>query len=363
MKLMNMHKKSYFKRSVTGVINSLVFSLTAATALATPPTLQEFQTGDPARASEVNDNFSKLKTYAHGLANSLTPVLCTGANKALQWDGSSWSCATITASGSSISCPTGYVPVPGNITLGTSDFCVAQFEMKSDGSGNAVSQNTGTPWTNINANDAFSECSSILGGSGEYALISNPEWMTIARNIEATATNWSGSAVGSGMLPRGHSDGGSVSAVADTNDPYTGTGNNSGQSPGSGWEQKREFFLSNNSKIWDFAGNTWEWVDYSVGENPAVYSSGPTNCPSSYHEMNVAIPGGCSASSTDILPAGGSYTANTNGVGRWYGGSQGGVKRGGANGSSTGAGVFTLEFADLPTNTNSNYGFRCVYRP
>ncbi len=46
-------------------------------------------------------------------------------------------------------CPTGFIPVPGSITYGTSDFCVMKYEAKNDGSNNAASTAAGIPWVNI----------------------------------------------------------------------------------------------------------------------------------------------------------------------------------------------------------------------
>lgn len=274
-------------------------------------------------------------------------------------------------------CPTGFVAVLGSGTLGTSDFCVMQFEAKNDGSGNAISQAAGTPYVSIaaddgvaaNDNDAFEKCANMSesGFTGTFALISNPEWMTIARDLENVPSNWSGTLVGTGHIPRGHSDNSPANAIPVTNsaDPYDGTGNNSGEAAGSGWEQKRTHILSNNSVIWDFSGNVLEWVDWDASDS--VFSAAPTGCvdggaSAGWNDFNEVITG-CSDGSDvdDVYPAGG-YTLSQS-FGRWYGGSGGAAARGGLWDTGTISGAFSLGLNLGPTFTDVALGFRCVYRP
>lgn len=49
------------------------------------------------------------------------------------------------------------------------------------------------PIADINQAEAIAACQSM--GSG-YHLITNNEWMTIARSIEANPTNWSSGTIG-----------------------------------------------------------------------------------------------------------------------------------------------------------------------
>ncbi|MFO8054870.1 MAG: hypothetical protein R6U19_06900, partial [Bacteroidales bacterium] len=101
---------------------------------------------------------------------------------------------------STITCPDGYISVPGSETYGTSDFCVMKWEAKNVG-GNATSQAAETPWVSISQTEAIANCSAL--GEG-YHLITNEEWMTIARNVEQVEDNWNSSVVGIGGLYRGN---------------------------------------------------------------------------------------------------------------------------------------------------------------
>ena len=261
-----------------------------------------------------------------------------------------------------ITCPTGFVAVDGNGILGTSDFCVMKFEAKNN-AGTPISRAAGTPWVSITATAAQTACESMSEGgfSGTFSLISNPEWMTIARDIENTASNWSGGSVGSGHIPRGHSDGSPFSALAvtDTNDPYIGTGNNSGEAPGSGWEQKRTHTLSNGSEIWDLAGNVWEWTDWDSGS--AGFTLGPTDEVGAWQELSVNPTG--SLMLDDYKPNNDTYNSTSNSFGMWYGGSGGAALRGGDWFVGSVAGAFTLGLSYGPSDSGAFLGFRCSYRP
>jgi len=48
---------------------------------------------------------------------------------------------------------------------------------------------------------------------------------------------------------------------------------------------------------------------------------------------------------------------------RWNGGAGGAAIRGGNWNNGANAGAFTLNLNNAATNTNTNIGFRCVFRP
>jgi len=138
-------------------------------------------------------------------------------------------------------CPTGFIAVPGNKDdFKQPGFCVAKYEMKytsTSGKGqcgkgtasltqcnNGVADATdrwnswawtagntpvsipqGEPIAGITQSGAIAACQSMGAG---YHLITNNEWMTIARNIEQQPDNWSTGITGSGFLYSGNNDDG-----------------------------------------------------------------------------------------------------------------------------------------------------------
>jgi len=174
-------------------------------------------------------------------------------------------------------CPEGFILVPGNFLYGTTNgnsmgFCVAKYEMKADKNGDGigdlvsdypamtstyntwyfsedsnitlVSTPEGSPIANIKQTEAITACESIGGH-----LITNNEWMTLARNIELVPSNWSGGFVGDGYLPRGNTTLGRAAYITDPE--------------GTGYD-KRTLTLTNGEVIWDLAGNVWEWTNDSI---------------------------------------------------------------------------------------------------
>ena len=230
-------------------------------------------------------------------------------------------------------CPTGYILIPGNATLGTSDFCVMRFEAKQV-SGAPSSRQTGAPWVYHNPTNAFNACNNLNGltidegflFTGTFALISNREWMTVARNAELTDSNWTGGVVGSGNMFVGHTDSGPNSnlAVSDSTDPYTGT-NNSASDSIVGQMQRRTLNISSNTgeeeSIWDFAGNVSEWVDWDSSDN--TLTLGPGDISISWRSLSDL--GGNKIDALDLQPSTlytgiDSFSQRHRGLGRWVGG-------------------------------------------
>ena len=257
-------------------------------------------------------------------------------------------------------CPTGYISVPPNALYGiTEDFCVAKYEMKNV-TGIATSEPLGTPWVSISQTSAKTACTALGAG---YHLITNDEWMTLARNIENVPTNWSGGSVGSGLLNIGHSDNSPANALAANADDVVacqGTGETCSNSVWSA--QRRTHVLSNGQIIWDFAGNVWDWIDWNVLTDKASPGGG-------WIEINTATPT-TSMPQKSFYPENATFNA-TQGTGRYYpsiNGSGGAAIRGGDWYIGTSAGVFSLNLAPSPSyssnsisGTSTVVGFRCAW--
>lgn len=297
-------------------------------------------------------------------------------------------------------CPAGFVPVPGNHLYGTvgskGGFCVAKYEMKMDANGDGlgdlvadyptckyttdynvwyylnsgcstgtiVSTPQGSPITGISQAQAKVACQAIGGH-----LITNEEWMTLARNIEIVSSNWSGGTIGSGYLPRGNS---SSSSAKDGFDELSGT-------------TKRTLILSNGEIVWDLAGNVYDWVDkninVSVAGNLSHYDDGLGNKypigSFNWIEYSTGVSGYLDKYLTnkglfehkDLYLLNSNYNT-THGIGRMY--TQAdyvhltiprAVARGGYWNGGASAGVLGMYLSYSPSSTSYYIGFRCAVVP
>jgi formylglycine-generating enzyme required for sulfatase activity len=272
---------------------------------------------------------------------------------------------TVTAASYAKSCPTGYVPVPGNSKFGTSDFCVMKYEAKDDGSGNAVSTAAGTPLVNISQRTA--EDKSIAAGGH---LITEAEWMTIATNALWVDANWCnldgtscGNAPGTSgkYLATGHQDNSPSAALAATSndsDACYGTVT-AGVSTACGavGTQKRTLTLSNGSVIWDIPGNVWEWTDSWAlgGDQPTTTSPGfnwrDFSAITKWQAFNYINPTNRGWNSTQRL--GQIYSSGVATDTALYG-----FLRGGSWTDGIESGALALALGYAPTGTNVGFGFR-----
>ncbi len=171
------------------------------------------------------------------------------------------------------SCPTGFIKVPWNADFNQVWFCVAKYEMTYSN----LSTNPSNSWWNtypytlstniasqawypiasITQSWAIDACRSMWSW---YHLITNNEWMTIARNIEWVWVNWSWSTPWNWWLFRWISE--ELTYGCDWNpDLEWGVPSTNVNCT------RRVHTLSNWEKIWDFVGNVWEHVDRSNNPN------------------------------------------------------------------------------------------------
>ena len=270
-----------------------------------------------------------------------------------------------------LTCPNGYVLVPNDLTYNTGDFCVMQFEAKvdqnSDGIGDSnsfcqydsyhvwgndtngcsytepgrsvISTIEGYPLAYISWINAKAACESI--GTG-YHLITNDEWMTIARNIESQGENWSTGTVGLGYIPRGNSG---CNWAIDGTTVLIGI-------------HQRNLILSNGNEINDLVGNVAEWVDKTITRGnlpqPQPYNS-------SLEYDDILSYGSLNRDAYDFAIGKDYNSDNSIGVlnNNYLAGSLHVVPfvRGGDWWKEAGAGILTLSlYFDCPV---IQYGFRC----
>lgn len=257
---------------------------------------------------------------------------------------------------SSLSCPSGFIVVPGSATYGTSDFCVMKYEARNAGSNIPVSQPSGLPWVAMNQASAISYAPSVVGCTGCH-LITEAEWMTIAQNVLSVANNWNTGVVGSGYIYSGHNDSApNTFMVADASDTngYAGETNTGGN-------QLRTLILTNGEVIWDLSGNVMEWTQgTATSTEPGINGNGYA-----FRQWTaITNPGSLSVnaspSGTGIAGAGSWNTSN--GIGGIMSNSDESVQRGFIRGGNFGpngdAGVLSLNLTYAPTVINSYLGFR-----
>ena len=239
-------------------------------------------------------------------------------------------------------CPDGYVLVPGNESYYTpgrgEDFCVMKYAASEEEDSNAVSRQGTLPWVDIERAEADAACRA--NGEG-YHLITNAEWMTIARDIEATPENWSGGSVGSGFLPRGNSNSNAALASANDDDPYHGIG-------ATDWTHKRTHTLSNGEVIWDMAGNVLQWVANTL-----------TTVENGWKEFSDLQKFPLDSDIRSLFGPVGNYDSNQ-GTGMIYMFNRGAVFRGGTWGDNFGAGIFAANLGISAVDSTYDIGFRCA---
>ncbi len=230
------------------------------------------------------------------------------------------------------------------------------------------------PWRDISFNGgnpnngygAVQACDALDSQTDEFDvhLITNREWMTVARQVEQTDSNWvSDPQQSTGQLIRGWSDG-DFSADAPLSASTSDSDGKAGileEDSTNGWSsdgdipdhQNRTFELANGEVVWDWAGNINQWVyaeDSGGSTTNGVFDStvatDGSNDPAKEYEYDPAV-----------------VDRSTNGVGGEFDFDSGDAAlRGGLWFLGDRAGVFDA-VSDVPATSNTLYGFRCSAVP
>ncbi len=282
-----------------------------------------------------------------------------------------------------LDCPTGFILVPWNSTFSTTDFCVAKYEMSFpwltqtdatwdwntysylDNAGtkpavwSVVSAQWNSPIAEITQPEAIAECNAMWAW---YHLITNNEWMTIARNIEAQNINWSNGTVWSGSISNGISNDLTLWCAWNwaTNLPTASQWATITWDTNCGWKNKHT--LSNWQEVWDMSWNVWEHVNKANTIDGTNYNLWQTSV--AWSSLWTWWDDDGIYTTTDMDNYGSSYHLWT-ASGMWNLYYANGVAsniflRGAAASHGSNAGVFTLHLSRASTNQVRTVGFRCT---
>ncbi len=187
-----------------------------------------------------------------------------------------------------IECPIWYIPSWWDAASEQKWFCVAKYEMSYHGKTwniswwntfsfadnwdqwKPVSEQWNSPISKISLQEAMTECSTIWKW---YHLITNNEWMAIARQIEFEKRNWTNNVIWSWSLWNWISWSSSYWCdwYSDDNKPVSWDAASVSWDNICNWKNVAKLF--NWEEIWDFAWNIWEWTN-KIFNNTEVFWDG-----------------------------------------------------------------------------------------
>ncbi len=242
-----------------------------------------------------------------------------------------------------------WIQVPASSYTNNQSFYIMQYNPKKVLQGASyipVSTATGTIYNNVTRQEAINACQAV----GAH-LMTNNEWMAVARNLENVDSNWTGGVVGSGAIKQGN-------AGWDSTGTYNLGGIDSTAS-----NSKARLTLSNGESIWHFSGNIEQFVDQTISKDTVPLPMGGK-------EFQEVTDWG-STTYSEAGPANTSFTT-TQGVGNVANLSRGEspwddptsdtftLARGGWWGYGPGTGIFNWWLYASGNVGNNNIGFRCV---
>ncbi|HUC94464.1 MAG TPA: hypothetical protein VMR19_00465 [Candidatus Saccharimonadales bacterium] len=309
-------------------------------------------------------------------------------------------------------CPDGFIKVPGDSDYSTSDFCLMKYDAKCtntdpkcvtkegvyknnepgcecQGNFQIVSTMLGAPITFIPEDDGTKVSAKTYCQNAGWHLVTNDEWMTVARNVERVEVNWcnrDGTDCGNPpgtpgkILANGHNDSNPNRALTASTDnkPCFGTTTDGSNICGGESSQKRTLTLSNGEIVWDLAGNIWQWIDAEIARKDEPQSKTGRILDYRWQWSEFAPGAGASIISSngtladkDFRPSNSNWNSNQ-GVGRVYHFDQlddtdttlytyirAGNWRHGYD-----SGIFTVHLSPVASKTGiDDVGFRCATEP
>ncbi|WKZ25076.1 MAG: type II secretion system protein [Patescibacteria group bacterium] len=276
-----------------------------------------------------------------------------------------------------LDCKPGYMGIVGSTALDTNDFCVMKYEAKClDESGEPVVAEYGTGYDDDVDGDCINNGGAItsaplgepiisldLNKARYYCeldgsrLISNPEWMTIARDAQSNGLNEEGARK---YMPRGnfHSQ-----AVLNAENEYVFTN----EFDGNNFFDRRTLKLLSGGSIWDLAGNVAELADSTcvsgtgAGQYPVV---GPSYWSTVLADPNYAYAVEASGPTwldgyDSSMGNSGWFTSGCSSTGNIF--IRGGDSFNGTDGHDGYVGIYYLDLENNSSYKGKYLGFRCVH--
>ncbi len=275
-------------------------------------------------------------------------------------------------------CPDWFIWVPGDSRFAQKWFCVAQYEMsfewidtpdvswrnavdyRNNPTGKIQSKRWGLPITMLTQQQAIDACKWL--GKG-YHLITNDQWMTIARNIEFESENWSSGIAWTWFVHNWNTN--SSDYGCQDRSPNASHGATTWPTTNTACNAMRKRKLSNSSYIWDLSWNVREHVNKANTKDGALYDSGSNSTIASWgswqtHWDDASV---SDAEKSDYGPLIIESTATNDSRGWWFVAPSSGTifVRWASATSGTTSGLYDLLLDQSAVSYSSNFGFRCSY--
>lgn len=236
----------------------------------------------------------------------------------------------------------------------------------------------GVPWRRVSFLEAERACEGLGGG---YRLITNRQWMAIARDLELTPANWASGVPGVGTMAKGlhktgeHPEGlykrlGHPAPATTAACLYGFVLNDEIRcAPRGAFAHRRTLELSTGDILWDFAGNMWEWVDATEdGDTLPGRACSNRSGWTAFDECDFKgsspfVRGDEADPRFDVAPELSGGIASGVGMIHSHNEDDRVFRRGGSWHNGPASGVFALDLRSSPFDASAGIGFRCVFEP